>query len=82
MLDVHVLCYFFLCPCYLCYLYMPSGLAAWARALLTYLVSLDRSVISGNTGIGENREEQTDRIGNVITVETLYLFYLHVQCLL
>ena len=39
-------------------------------------------MISGNTGIGENREEQTDRIGNVITVETLYLFYLHVQCLL
>ena len=39
-------------------------------------------VISGNTGIGENREEQTDRLGNVITVETLYIFHLHVQCLL
>ena len=45
--------------------------------MFLFLYSVDPAlikdiVISGNTGIGENREEQTDRIGNVITVETLY----------
>ena len=30
-------------------------------------------MISGNTGIGENREEKTDRIGNVISIEIQYI---------
>ena len=33
---------------------------------------MKNTVISGNTGIGENREEQKDRIGNVITIEIQY----------
>ena len=39
-----------------------------------YSVAQQLIVISGNTGMGENREEQTDRIGNAITIETLYIF--------
>ena len=34
----------------------------------------DESVISGNTDIGEDREEKTDRIGSVISIEKSVTF--------